>query len=63
MSPDTNREKCIICNEEVEETDKILIFEKAIKTLIKASKEIGDKKYQKMEGLQFFNVHRNCKIM
>lgn len=56
------RKECILCNEDIEKSDKIRISTKAIESLINASKEIGDKKYLKMQHLSFLNVHRNCSI-
>ena len=58
---DSEREVCILCDKEMEE-GIIHIGEKPIKSLIKASKEIGDRKHLKMEHLLFLNVHKACQV-
>ena len=60
---ETDHEMCILCNKQMEEKDKIRIGEKAINTIIKASKEIGDRKHLKMKDVAFLNVHKNCQIL
>lgn len=59
---DTDQGKCIICCEDLEGKQIRRIGSQAIQSLIKASEQIGDKKYKKLEGLAFLNIHNSCRV-
>lgn len=53
---------CILCDKELLETNKRTIGERAIASLIKASKARNDKKYFRLQKFQSLDVHVNCHI-